>query len=366
MPSTDNGSSDSSSGSDNSNNSSNSGSSSTTTNGKGQVINVSANLNIRKSASTSSDIVGKIPANATFDIISKSGNWYKVQYGSVTGYVSGDYVKVISMPSTDNGSSDNSNNSGNDNSNNSGSDNSNNSGDNPNNGGNNDESTTTIKYGVVVNVSPGSTLRVRKSASTSSTILGYLSPNQKVEIVSESNGWYKIKFNNGYGYVSENYINIIDYNPDDAQDQDAAAKFNIVFEKMKTQIGSPYVYGGAGEIITESLITKLQGLYPNQAYSVPEEYYDGEWRAFDCSGLMQWGFKEVGINLGRNTSAQINNGVEVSLDNLQPGDLIFYKTLTHVGMYIGDGKWIESPRTGLFVRITDVPWNLVERARRVL
>ena len=358
MPSTSTG-SDSSSGdagnSGGSNSNSNDNNSNTITNGKGKVINVSTNLNIRKSASTSSTVVGKIPANVTFEIISKSGSWYKIKYGSVTGYVSGDYVKVISMPSTDTDSDNDSDDviSGGDDNNSSGS-------------GNENDSTSTVKYGIVVNVSSGSTLRVRASANTSSSVLGYLSPNQKVEIVSESNGWYKIKFNNGYGYVSSSYIDIIDYNPDNSQDQDTTAKFNKVFDKMKSQLGSPYVYGGAGEIITESLITKLQGLYPNQSYSVPAEYYDGEWRAFDCSGLMQWGFKEAGVNLGRNTAAQINNGVEVSLENLQPGDLIFYKTLTHVGMYIGDGMWIESPRTGLSVRITNVPWSLVERARRVL
>ena len=324
---------------------------STSKNGKGQVKNVSTSLNIRKSASTSSAVVGKLPANAKFDIVSKSGSWYKIKYGSVTGYVSGDYVKVISLPTTE-GS----------------------------NGGNIEKPTEPskpeekpgdndgeIKYGIVVGVSEGSTLRVRQSPNTTATVLGYLIPAQKVEIIGEEkNGWYKISYNSGIGYVGADFIKIINYDPDVPQDESTKAKFERVLAKMKTQLGSPYVYGGAGEIITKSLIEKLQTSYPNQSYLVPEEYFDKEWRAFDCSGLMYWGFKEAGITLGRSASSQINNGVEVNIDNIQPGDILFYKTLGHDGMYIGDGKWIESPRTGLNVRVTDVPWNLIGRARRVL
>ena len=332
---------DNSTGSGSSSDNSNSGN---TQYGKGQVIKVSANLNIRKSASTSSDVVGKMPLNTKFDIISKSGNWYKIKYGSIVGYVSGDYVKVISTG--DNNNEDNSNK--------------------PDNKPDASDEIISDKYGIVTGLNEGTSLRVRKEPNTTSDVLGHVTLSQKVQIVGKNGNWYRIIFNNGFGYVSADFITIIDYNPDKPQDEIAKEKFEKVLNKMKTQLGSPYVYGGAGEIITRDLITKLQKLYPGQQYSVPDEYYDKDWRAFDCSGLMYWGFKEAGITLGRSTSSQINNGVEVSLDNLQPGDLVFYKTLNHVGMYIGDGKWIESPRTGLTVRITDIPWNLVGRARRVL
>ena len=264
------------------------------------------------------------------------------------------------MPTTDNNTG--SSNSGNS----SDSSNSGNSSEGENSNNNSNTETEVSKYGIVVNVAVDSSLRVRKEPNTTSTVLGYLNASQKVEIVAETGSWYKIVFNDTTGYVSSSYIEIISYNPDEPQDSEAQAKFEIILNKMKTQLGSPYVYGGAGELITKSLIEDLQKKYPGQSYSVEEEYYDKEWRAFDCSGLMQWGFKEAGINLSRNTAGQITNGIEVSLDSLQPGDLIFYKTLNHVGMYIGDGKWIESPRTGLQVRIVDVPWSLVERARRVL
>jgi len=103
-----------------------------------------------------------------------------------------------------------------------------------------------------------------------------------------------------------------------------------------------------------------------QCLDALEQYVDSGLRAFDCSGLMQWAFAKANINIGRSTYDQINAGVEVSINNIQPGDLLFYSNLGHVGMYIGNGQWIESPNTGKTVRITDVRWDSATRARRVL
>ena len=142
--------------------------------------------------------------------------------------------------------------------------------------------------------------------------------------------------------------------------------YGKVLSVMKSQVGSPYVFGGAGETITRSLLNKLKSQYPTMNYNLDSKYIDSNYRAFDCSGLMQWAFKQVGINIGRSTYNQINNGVEVSLNNLKEGDLLFYSDFNHVGMYVGNGQWLESPRSGEFVRISNVPWNKIGRARRIL
>jgi cell wall-associated NlpC family hydrolase len=76
----------------------------------------------------------------------------------------------------------------------------------------------------------------------------------------------------------------------------------------------------------------------------------------DCSGLVRYVFKEAwGTDLPR-TSAEISRvGEKIGKDNLQPGDLVFYNTLrrgfSHVGIYLGDGKFIHSPSSGGQVRI---------------
>ena len=77
---------------------------------------------------------------------------------------------------------------------------------------------------------------------------------------------------------------------------------------------------------------------------------------FDCSGLVAHVYKEAwGMRLPRDTRAQSQAGVPVSLAELQAGDLVFYDTLkrpySHVGIYLGDGKFVHAPKTGAQVRI---------------
>ena len=77
---------------------------------------------------------------------------------------------------------------------------------------------------------------------------------------------------------------------------------------------------------------------------------------FDCSGLVAHVFREgYGVTLPRNSYGQSQSGQSVSAEELQPGDLVFYNTLdrpfSHVGIYLGDGRFIHAPKTGAAVRI---------------
>lgn len=90
---------------------------------------------------------------------------------------------------------------------------------------------------------------------------------------------------------------------------------------------------------------------------------------FDCSGFTQYVYKHFGINLGRSTYNQINDGYAVSRDELQPGDLVFYGrggSPSHMGIYVGNGMYIHSPRTGDVVKIS--PYDRADyiTARRVM
>ncbi|WP_374109189.1 C40 family peptidase [Streptomyces sp. CC228A] len=82
--------------------------------------------------------------------------------------------------------------------------------------------------------------------------------------------------------------------------------------------------------------------------------------SYDCSGLTQAAWRAAGVALPRTTYSQINAGQRVARSQLSPGDLVFfYSGLSHVGIYIGDGKMIHAPRTGSTVRIASIdemPW----------
>lgn len=312
----------------------------TTTNKTGTVVNVTSNLRVRSGASTSSSTLGYITNGTKVNITGESGNWYQINYNNKVGYVSKDYISVSNTSSGGNNVS---------------------RGDTPANNG-----TTTSQYGKVTGVT--SNLRVRSAANATSSVLGYLLNGTVVSIVGTTEGWYAINYNGKTGYVSSEYIQLVDSNAGNSTNMSTA--YNTILNAMKAHLGTPYVWGGAGEALTTSLLNTLSARYPTQAangaYTRAYACANQGLRAFDCSGLMQWGYAQAGISIGRSTWDQIGNGVEVSLSNLQPGDLLFYKSLGHVGMYIGNGQWIEAPNKNANVRITSVPWGSIGRARRIL
>lgn len=80
---------------------------------------------------------------------------------------------------------------------------------------------------------------------------------------------------------------------------------------------------------------------------------------FDCSGLVAHVFREAyGIQLPRSARAQSEYGARVGLSELRAGDLVFYNTLnqpfSHVGIYLGDGRFVHAPKTGAQVRVEPI------------
>ncbi len=73
---------------------------------------------------------------------------------------------------------------------------------------------------------------------------------------------------------------------------------------------------------------------------------------FDCSGLVMYVYAQLGIQLPHYAADQYLSGTPVSRSNLQPGDLVFFDGLSHVGIYIGNGQMVHAPHTGDVVRIS--------------
>lgn len=86
---------------------------------------------------------------------------------------------------------------------------------------------------------------------------------------------------------------------------------------------------------------------------------------FDCSGLTQWAWAKAGVAMPHYTVSQFRAFPRVALDQLQPGDLVFFNVdLGHMGMYIGNGQLVQAPRTGEVVKITPVNARTVVGAVR--
>jgi peptidoglycan DL-endopeptidase CwlO len=94
----------------------------------------------------------------------------------------------------------------------------------------------------------------------------------------------------------------------------------------------------------------------NWAYSklgTPYEY-GGTGPRYDCSGFVMMAWRQAGVSLPRVVPDQYNATRRVARSDLQPGDLVFFDSLGHVGIYIGGGKFIHSPHTGDVVKITSL------------
>ena len=213
-------------------------------------------------------------------------------------------------------------------------------------------------------------LIVRKEPTTSSEEIDSLSKNDKLEIIGETNGWYQIKLNTKTGYVSAKYVSdtkIVETTsrsgstikseevtpmeveisePEEEESKTSTGKGNEVVEYAKKYLNYKYVAGG----------------------SSPET-------GFDCSGFTTYVFKHFGISLSRSSKAQIYNGVAVEKSDLQPGDIVVFNnnantSIGHVGIYIGENKFIHAANSREGVVITSLASSYYSKryvgARRVI
>ncbi len=108
-----------------------------------------------------------------------------------------------------------------------------------------------------------------------------------------------------------------------------------------------------------------------QYLGVPYRWGGADPSGFDCSGLVMYVYAQVGVSLPHNTVAQWDypGAVSVSRSQLEPGDLVFFDGLGHVGIYIGNGQFIHAPHTGAVVSIDSLSgWYASEYvgAKRIL
>ncbi|MBQ7718337.1 MAG: C40 family peptidase [Clostridia bacterium] len=162
--------------------------------------------------------------------------------------------------------------------------------------------------------------------------MGELTKNTNVIILSKRGNWYKIQYEDDTAYVSKKYVS------DDPEVVEAANRLAAgeeIVEYAKEFLGVPYVYGG----------TTPSG--------------------FDCSGFVRYVYAKFGISLPRISYDQLKEGTSVSEEDLQVGDLVFFRGGDHVGIYVGNGQYIHAPRTGRTVSVE--PLNRgVYAARRIL
>ena len=117
----------------------------------------------------------------------------------------------------------------------------------------------------------------------------------------------------------------------------ADAKRQKVVAAALSKVGSRYVYGKTGP------------------------------SSFDCSGLTLYAYRQVGVSLPHSSRSQSRVGKRVALNALKPGDLVFYYSpISHVGIYIGNGKVVDAANRRTGVRVTSLKSMPLKVAVRVI
>lgn len=109
-----------------------------------------------------------------------------------------------------------------------------------------------------------------------------------------------------------------------------------------TFLGMHYLWGGTTPAISDASGKYMSG-------------------GFDCSGFVVYAYKHFGIDLPRTTMEQVNEGISINIKDLKDGDLVFFMTnpalpyqVSHVGIYIGNNKFIHSPKSGEVIKISEL------------
>ena len=240
-----------------------------------------AKLNVRKGPGTKYAKMGTLSKGAKVEVITKlPSGWYKIKYKGTYGYVLGKYVK-LNTPQQD--------------------------------------------EKVIATGKTTAQLNVRKGSSTKYAKIGSLSKGAKVEIVSKlSNGWYKIKYNGTYGYVSGAYVKLDSEQPKPGEDEKIIATGKTTVSSLNVRSGPSSNYSKLGTLTKETKVEVVER-YSNGWYKIKYKgsygYVSGAYVSLDGSKgeVIATGKTTAGLNVrsgagtGYKKIGYLNKGTKVEI-----------------------------------------------------
>lgn len=266
-------------------------------------------LRLRQEPNTTSKILATAPRDECVVIISKVGQWYKVNYNLQEGYMHADYLNVKTARNAE------------------------------------------LGYGKVT----GSSVNLRSGPGTSYAVVGSVKKGDtSCYIIGLNNGWYKVITGSKICYIRSDYLELtqIPY-------ENKASSNSPKFFRLGNSTGvapSPEALNGSSGSANNSSAPQpsasgSQILAKAQQYlGAPYVYGGASPSGFDCSGFVYYVLKELGYSPYRTPADQYKMGTAVSKSNLQPGDIVFFANtyasgISHVGIYAGDGQFIHAPNS---------------------
>lgn len=193
-----------------------------------------------------------------------------------------------------------------------------------------EETTTTLNKAAYI--SSNASANLRSGPSTSTTSLGKLPKNTKITIIAEEGDWYKVSYDGKEGYISKTLVT--------EGEPPASATSSRSQEEPRTNATATTSNTSS---VSGSNVVQVAGSYYGSRYVSGGSSPSG----FDCSGFTQYVYGKCGKTISRTSYTQANEGTAVSKSELQPGDLLLFhyygsSSIGHVGIYVGDGKFIHA------------------------
>ena len=193
-----------------------------------------------------------------------------------------------------------------------------------------EETTTTLNKAAYI--SSNASANLRSGPSTSTTSLGKLPKNTKITIIAEEGDWYKVSYDGKEGYISKTLVT--------EGEPPASATSSRSQEEPRTNATATT---STTSSVSGSNVVQVAGSYYGSRYVSGGSSPSG----FDCSGFTQYVYGKCGKKISRTSYTQANEGTAVSKSELQPGDLLLFhyygsSSIGHVGIYVGDGKFIHA------------------------
>lgn len=267
-----------------------------------------SSLRLREGPSTKSATLDFAYRNEVVVTLGKTGDWYHVLYNLQEGYMHEDYLDVVTVENAE------------------------------------------LGYGRVT----GSNVNMRKGPGTSYKSLGKSHRGDLAYIIGINKQWYKVIWNDQICYIRSDYLQLTEI-PYENRESEKEPVFFTHGKRTGPKVTVANFKASANYIGNEEepeVSATAAGIVATAKSCLGVRYkWGGEsMSGFDCSGLIQYVFKENGISLGRTCKKQYAAGTPISKSELQPGDLVFFQNtyttgLSHAGIYIGNGKFIHASST---------------------